>query len=170
MSPHPRRMFVLSCSNRKSGQSGPAWQVYDGPAYRVLRASGFPRTLPGLTVAVLSAEHGLINAHDPLTPYDRRMDRTRAAELIATDRATVAERVLHATGDAPLGQVLFYGGCLYRNVVRAWSDAGIFGRATLHCTRGMIGVQLSQLKTWLRCPPRSTDQTWVTHHHHRFRT
>ena len=61
----------------------PAILRYDGPFFRDLRAflrrSGWPE---GLRIAVLSAQHGLIGALDPIEPYERRLDPATAQSLL----------------------------------------------------------------------------------------
>jgi hypothetical protein len=78
-------LLVIGCSARKTAvpEPLPAILRYDGPFFRDLRAflrrSGWPE---GLRIAVLSAEHGLIGALDPIQPYERRLDSAAAQSLL----------------------------------------------------------------------------------------
>ena len=64
--PKQVNILILACSSTKRPQStgrGPAWKVYDGPAWRMLRK--FERDHPlrfacDLNVFALSAQYGLI--------------------------------------------------------------------------------------------------------------
>jgi hypothetical protein len=79
-----RHLIVLSCSATKVEHRDPlpAISRYDGPYYKVLnsciRERGWPRSL---SIAVLSAEYGLIGGLTQIDDYDRRMDERRATEL-----------------------------------------------------------------------------------------
>ncbi|MEQ1823429.1 MAG: tRNA-guanine transglycosylase DpdA [Fimbriimonadaceae bacterium] len=76
-----RQLLVLGCSDRKRGVSDllPAIDRYDGPYYRVLRnylrEHDWPRNL---SVAVLSAEYGLVGGLTRIKDYNKRMTRSLA--------------------------------------------------------------------------------------------
>ncbi len=79
-----RHLLVLSCSSMKVDHRDPlpALARYDGPYYRVLNSYIRERGWPGkLSIAVLSAEYGLIGGLTQIDNYDRRMDERRAVEL-----------------------------------------------------------------------------------------
>lgn len=77
----PKELLLLSCSDRKLEYETklPAFEVYDGPYYRVLRKflreSPWPRNL---AVSALSAKHGLFGVIKEIENYDMRMDQDRA--------------------------------------------------------------------------------------------
>lgn len=78
--------MVLSCSDTKRTVTGtlPAVDRYDGPYYRVLRTFLRTHKWPkDLSVAVLSAKHGLMGAMTPVENYNTRMTPTRAQRLSA---------------------------------------------------------------------------------------
>jgi hypothetical protein len=143
----PAPLLILACGQRKypAPEPLPAYRRYDGPAYRTLRAAGYPERLPTLRVLVLSAEYGLIPARTPIPDYDRRLDALRASELSAADPA-----MLHPLIDRPT-QVLIWGGASYRNIVHHWQSRGLFADASgpIAHSSGGIGTQLRQLKRWL---------------------
>ena len=79
------RLLMLGCSERKVGTCGrlPAFQRYDGPAYRVYRK--FLRddsdADSSVDLYVLSAKYGLISGDILIPDYDLRMTQERAAQL-----------------------------------------------------------------------------------------
>jgi hypothetical protein len=73
-----KRLVVLSCSATKRDDTGllPALERYNGPMYQVLRTFLREAAWPSsLSVAVMSAEHGLIGGLAQIEDYDRRMTR-----------------------------------------------------------------------------------------------
>lgn len=73
-----KRLVVLSCSATKRNDNGllPALERYDGPVYKVLRSFLREAAWPSsLSVAVMSAEHGLIGGLAQIKNYDQRMTR-----------------------------------------------------------------------------------------------
>lgn len=163
-----RPLLILSCSARKSVHPGetPAYLRYDGPAFQVLRRSGWPdlrheRGLGHVRVAVLSAEYGLISGWSCIPSYDRRMDDDRAAELGEADagkiRDHLAARVIASSERLARlhypSEVCVVGGQLYRQVVERWQGRGLLDdvpRVVYTGGHGRgIGHQLGALKTWL---------------------
>src|SRR6185436_3171247 len=88
-----KHLVVLGCSATKLDVAEPLPAIvrYDGPAYRVLnsylRQADWPESL---SIAVLSAEHGLIGGLTPIVTYDRRMDSRRALDLRSQCTETLA--------------------------------------------------------------------------------
>lgn len=85
----PSRLLLLGCARTKIQHPHllPALERYDGPTFRLLRRYSLLRPDQSLRVHVLSAEFGLISAHELIPHYDRRMTTARACEL----RTGVAE-------------------------------------------------------------------------------
>ena len=77
------RLLILSCSQRKRPDLIllPALERYDGPVFRMLRR--FLRTWPSKgshpEVYILSAQFGLISAHQLIPSYDCRMTPQQAS-------------------------------------------------------------------------------------------
>jgi hypothetical protein len=136
-----------------------AYERYDGPAYRVLRAAHFPSLVgPSCRVVILSAEHGLISAWRLTDPYDRAMDEARARELTACPENELRRRLFlpyesrHRSFEHfPSSEVFVWGGKLYRSIVLEWEARGIFEGVPggVSYSSGGIGTQLAQLKAWL---------------------
>jgi hypothetical protein len=142
-----RRLLILSCSQRKRPYLDPlpAIELYDGPAFRVLRR--FLRKQPGdakqLDVFVLSAMYGLIPAERSIAEYDQVMTSRRAAELHDKVLATFANVI--RTG--------YTGLCLamsakYLIALEGWSNL-VPREVSVTITDGPQGLKLTQLKHWL---------------------
>lgn len=103
-------LLLLSCSAQKRATTGPVpfIDLYDGPMWRQVRAS----SVPASSVAALSAEHGFLAPGTPVAAYDRRLDESRLAELARAPSALVDAIDGHRV-------VLFFGGDLYRRLIRA---------------------------------------------------
>lgn len=146
----PGRLLLLGCSARKRTGAGPlpALALYDGPQFRLVRRylAGRPEQPPA--VHVLSAEHGLLRADQPLAPYDRHMTAFRARQ-IRSDVTSALERLLEEVPCqevlAPLGRVYLASIDLERLTGRCdarWSTL-----------RGTPGGKLNALYSWLHGTP-----------------
>ena len=147
----PVPLLILSCSATKRGLPGlmPAVYRYDGPAYRVLRASGWPGSDgPHVRVVILSAYHGPLDPFTPIEDYDVKMDGDRAQVL--SQFWPLGKRLLGLL-DHPTSEVFVFGGALYREVIQAWGAAGPFEHVPgeVAYSDGGIGTQLGQLTRWL---------------------
>jgi hypothetical protein len=73
-------MVIAGCSRRKlqTAEPVPALELYQGGCIPALRARTQQMSWLRPRTWILSAEHGLLHADDPLLPYDRRMDAERA--------------------------------------------------------------------------------------------
>lgn len=94
MSNSSNSLVVVGCSATKLAIEGslPAVHLYDGPVYRILRAHlRGQRWSKNLSLAVLSAKHGLIGAMSPISHYDERMTPSRAESLRESATATFHE-------------------------------------------------------------------------------
>ncbi len=139
-----RRLLVLGCSQTKRNTAGtiPAIARYDGPLFRVLRSFLRDHLWPeSLSVAVLSAEHGLIGALSGIADYDQRLTPERARKI----RSEVTEglsRLLSEHGTAEL----FMG----RGYLEAIDLEVLGGRAQkITFIEGSIGLKLRQLRRQL---------------------
>lgn len=141
------RLLVMACSARKRDRPLPAINLYDGSAYRVLhkRNTGFAR----VPVVILSAEHGLILSTRVLSPYDRKMDPERAAQMMTRSARAAAMELIAKMSGAPFSEIFCHGGELYRQVIQYYAAGGVFGDAAVRYSHGAIGVQLSQLARFL---------------------
>jgi hypothetical protein len=144
-----RHLIVLGCSASKVSAVGvlPAISLYDGPAFRVLRAFLRDYRWPSpLSVAVLSAEHGLIGGLAQIAAYDRRMTPGRAAEL--RPAVTSALGILGGTHRS----VELVMGRGYLESIDLDLEAPGF-RQRYHFADGSIGMKLRRLHGVLRRLP-----------------
>jgi len=135
------RLLILACSQRKRPAPAPALELYDGPAYRVVRRA-LRNGVHDVEVWVLSAEHGLIPANQVIAPYDRRLTRARAIEL-----AIPISRVLTNLWQREWDDVYIEAGRLYQSLISVamtWS-----GARPVRWSAGAIGKRMQALKKWL---------------------
>jgi len=141
-------LLILSCSKRKKHTTEPlpAIELYDGPAFRVVRkffreANGAPK----VDVVILSAKYGFISGDDRIGHYDLRMSKKLASENANLWR----------------GQLIrLLNGRLYRNVfvnlgrdyMLALPDLAeyVTKMGEITTANGRIGERLHGLKQWLR--------------------
>jgi hypothetical protein len=75
-------VLILGFSKRADKGKLPAFYLYDGVNFRVLRTFlneyGWP---PGLCIKVLSAKYGLIDATALIETYDQRLDKAGSRRL-----------------------------------------------------------------------------------------
>lgn len=132
-------LLILSCSSTKRPDAGlmPAYERYDGPAYKVLYCwqRQNPYWQDVLLIWVLSGKYGLISGDVQIADYDQRMTPEFAARL--RPAVTAALQAI-----APR-RCFINLGATYR---LALPSALPF---SAQMAEGGIGLRLSQLKTWL---------------------
>ena len=77
-------LLILGCSGTKRETDGvlPAFELYDGPFYLVLRKFLREHEWPqNLSISVLSAKHELFGALKEIGTYDERLTRDAAAAM-----------------------------------------------------------------------------------------
>ena len=140
-----KRLLILGCSERKVPAPKPvsAWQLYDGPAFQVVKAwSQGLHPVAGLDVRILSARYGLISPLLTIPTYDQRMTPERARELRDEVRADLG--VVCPPGY--YGEVFLMLG---KNYLEAVGPLDVFGGAWVIVPAGGIGEKLGELKRWL---------------------
>jgi hypothetical protein len=143
-----KQLVVLGCSATKLQVQGllPAINLYDGPAYRVLRSYLREYRWPqALSVAILSAKYGLIGGLSAISNYDERMTAQKAAAL-SESVTTALSRFApsHRRVELILGRE-------YVQSINFAAD-GLAGRQ-LHIAEGPIGWKLNRLHELLRSLP-----------------
>lgn len=139
-----KHLLVLGCSQTKRDTKGelPAIGRYDGPSYRVLRGFlreySWPETL---SVAVLSAQHGLFGVLKPIGNYNYRMQPADAERHRAASRQTLA--AWGRTHDT----IHFSLGKSYLPAVQDAIDYDLKDRAEVF--EGPIGMKLHRIKDFL---------------------
>lgn len=139
-----KHLLVLGCSQTKRDTAGdlPALGRYDGPAYRVLRGFLREHAWPeSLSVAVLSAQHGLFGVLKPIGDYNHRMLPADADRHRASARETLAAwSQTHETVHFSLGKS-------YLPAVQDAIDHDLKERAEVF--DGPIGMKLHRIKEFL---------------------
>lgn len=146
MMAQPRQLLVMACSATKRADEDfiPALERYDGSTYRVLRAflrrSSWPSSL---SVAVLSAEHGLIGGLAQIKNYDQRMTRALSEKWRADpETAETLRRWSQQHGSVSLLLGKDYHSALNPNI---FEHSGIRPEKMT----GGIGVKLGKLRHML---------------------
>lgn len=144
-----QRLLILSCSKSKSLTRGsaPAINLYDGPAFRVLRrfmsTSGAPAALE---TVILSAKHGFISPTTKLKVYDQRMQPS-----LAPPSATLQRQLAALTTGKSYSEVFVNLGSDYLSRLPDLKTI-LDGRPTVLVAQGRIGEKLHRMKEWLFRP------------------
>jgi hypothetical protein len=69
-------LIVTVCGAKKNPRPMPAYKLY-----KSARIKAVYNRRSGCDMGILSAEYGLVRAHDVIEPYERLMDEKRAEEL-----------------------------------------------------------------------------------------
>lgn len=109
-------LLLQSCSASKKevGEPTPAFQLYSGYFYKILKKSireGEFRS--DMDINILSAKYGLLDTSDEIEYYDQRMDRARAREL----NPSVVESVANRIEESGYERVVINMGATYRNAI-----------------------------------------------------
>ena len=109
-------VLVIACCGLKDPYPCRAIDLYKSRNFKLVRAHARPR----FEVLILSAEYGLVAADELLKPYDRVLDRARAAEFKRKtyEYGAKVPRLLSLDSS----DVYVFGGELYRDVIRTWCD------------------------------------------------
>ena len=135
------RLLILSCSDRKKADRARAIDLYDGPAFRVVRK--YLKTKDGVAVKILSAKYGLISQDEIIDTYDQKMT-TENAKMYRKRYIKEIRLLENSFKDA-----FFFGGKLYQSVV---------SQSDIKCSEGKIGEKIGKLKTWLNSEENRENQ------------
>ena len=139
-----KRLLILGCADRKRETDGwlPALDLYDGPAYRVVRNFLRDYQWPeDLSIAVLSAKYGLFGILKGIEHYNQRMDLA-AAKSKVSECSTILDKwaAYHRSVHVSLG----------KNYIPAVRPALDELNLELEVFEGGIGQKLNQVKSFLR--------------------
>lgn len=143
-------LLILGCSKNKRevGAALPALELYDGVNFRVLRSFlnefGWPA---GLSVKVLSAKHGLIDATELVKTYDERLTAANAKKMNKRVMRILAKYGRPRSAFINLGKD-------YLPALDGINDL-FYGREIEYADGG-IGSKMSHMKKWLRKLSRKT--------------
>ncbi|HJU56424.1 MAG TPA: hypothetical protein VJ715_17705 [Pyrinomonadaceae bacterium] len=159
----PRRLLILSCSDRKNdvapdspqqlfsfmttrrARSLAAWEIYAGVAFQVVkrcqREGAFP---PDVDIRILSAKYGLITPEREITHYDLKMTR----ELAGRQQAVNVRLLCELLRRQAYREIFLMMGRTYLQALEPM-DEWRGGVKIIH-EPADIGVMLGKLKAWLR--------------------
>lgn len=139
--PDNRDLLIISCSATKKHGTGltPAIELYDGPAFRILR-NHLNKMSMHPHILILSAKHGLIDAYDPLYYYDVKMNRNRALEISSQVQSYINDNI----PDGVYNKVRIWAG---KNYLLALPKTFLI-RHNIEIAEGPIGIKLRHLKNW----------------------
>lgn len=126
------RLLILSCSQRKKCERAMAIDLYDGPAFRVVRK--YLKTRDGVDVKILSAKYGLIGQNEVIDTYDQKMTPENTAKY--RKRYSREAKILRNA----YKDVFIFGGKTYLSVMKA---------PNFKYSEGNQGEKLKLLKAWL---------------------
>lgn len=131
-------LLLLACSQKKVNTKDalPAIELYDGPAYRIVRKMEREGKIPSyLDIYIVSGKYGLIPSWQKINTYDQRL----TYDIVVK---TGAHAKLKELLSLPHQQVLVNMGKEYLSYFE-----DILGGAIL--VKGRIGEKNSQMKKWL---------------------
>ena len=139
-----KKLLILGCAGRKRGSEKPlpALDRYDGPFYRVVRKFLREHQWPeDMSIAVLSAEHGLFGVLTGIGDYNKKMDPATARAKASECSATLEKwATLHRSVHVSLGKA-------YMPAVQPGLDK--LNQLQQEVFAGGIGKKQSQLKSFL---------------------
>lgn len=94
-------LAIVGCSRRKreGPEPVPALDLYEGSCIPALRAFADSTGRGRSGIFILSALHGLLGADDPVSPYDRVLDRETASSMRPLVGAQLAKEVRRAKAE-----------------------------------------------------------------------
>ena len=159
----PRRLLILSCSDRKNdvapdtpqqlfgfmttrrARSLAAWEIYAGVAFQVVkrcqREGAFP---PDIDIVILSAKYGLITPEREIAYYDLKMTPELAGRQREANVRLLGE-MLRAKSYREIFLMMGRTYLLALEPLEGWC----VGARIIH-EPSDIGVMLRRLKAWLR--------------------
>ncbi|ADC69067.1 conserved hypothetical protein [Methanocaldococcus sp. FS406-22] len=133
-------LLITSCSKaKKKLDNVPAIELYDGPAFKIIRKY----KPPNVDVLILSAKYGLIDENTIINYYDMEMSKERAIEL----KNEVFKKFFQLKLD-DYGEIFINLGKIYHI---AFEDClnHLENSTNVIVAQGTIGIRLKTLKEWI---------------------
>lgn len=136
-----KRVALVSCVKSKKRAAAPAADLYTSPLFRSLRQYAEAHADEWY---ILSAEHGLLQPHHVVAPYERTLNK-----MSKPDRLAWAERVKAQLADVlpPGAEVIVLAGERYREDLLPFLERSGFS-VSVPLEGLSFGKQLQQLKEW----------------------
>jgi hypothetical protein len=142
----PLLVLAFSATKREVGDKlVPFAELYDGPMWRQVRASGYPVS----NVAAVSALYGFLEPGAQIRTYDTEMDQKRMRRMCGTGNDVW--RFEQATERA--GGAFVVGGRLYQELARTAIRRRPELTNKIRFASGSYLQQRKQLGAWLRAEP-----------------
>ena len=140
-------LLLMACSQRKTiGLArGPAWDLYDGQLFRILKNlfRQLPMSKSGLRILIVSARHGIVRPGQVIETYDERITREMSAER----RARWAKQLRREVFGRRFRAVHVNLG---RDYLRALPNlCEVLPDTAIDWASGGIGVRNSQTRRWV---------------------
>lgn len=154
------RVGLISCSVVKLDRPAPAYELYQGPLYKLYKSWIIRSVVIGARSrhdtnewAILSAKYGLVMPDQELEPYDLKLTELSDEDYKAWC-GMVYEQLMDRWGDRVIYTVL--AGAYYRTPVqrmpmcedpiRHWTELRVYGGMTRRRAAMSIGVLKRELK------------------------
>ena len=137
------RLLIISCSQRKRRQKAPAWDLYDGVAFRMLRKIEREANLSdSVEILIISSKYGLIASSQVIEYYDECLTQQRAQDLKSDVERDLKDFLI----DYKPREVFCCLGQRYRELVEeTLASSGIpYSNAV-----GRIGEKLAETRRWI---------------------
>jgi len=135
-----KKLLLISCSaSKRNFRNKPAIEVYDGPAYRILRKYN----APNVDVLILSAKYGLIDSKKKISNYDMKMTKEIAQQI----RGPATRKLINVMNTHNYQDVHVNLGKTYQLAID-FNELQL-NKFNVYFNFGTIGVRLHNLKTWL---------------------
>jgi hypothetical protein len=141
-----RQVLIISCSKRKrtpaTGFRAVAGELYDGVAFRMIRAWKSRHSSAALTVLILSAKYGLVCWNTLLETYDLKMTKELTTQL-----KPQVESILTSLPMADVENLYMELGRDYLVALPDMRRLCPYARITVG--QGKIGQRMHGLRAWL---------------------
>ena len=143
---YQRRLLILSCSKakRRTSLAVQAIELYDGPAFRVVRRFISNSDISAdLDIIILSAKHGFLSSSTRIATYDLRMGSNTVPPP-----TKLREQLAVCTLGQHYSEVFINLGSDYLSHLPDLKTV-LDGPPSVLTARGRIGERLHSLKEWL---------------------
>lgn len=139
------RLLVISCTDRKTKTGGaeiPAFDLYDGPSFKILKKALKEKEIAPTRIVILSAKYGLIEPDTLIPPYNLKMTDT----LAKMHRARVVNQLRLTVEETKPSEIFLFLSDVYQGAVMPVSQW--VGNHKYCFVTGGLGYRLQKLKFW----------------------
>ena len=139
------RLLVISCTDRKTNTGGaeiPAFDLYDGPSFKILKKANKEKEIVPTRVVILSAKFGLIEPDHLIPTYNLKMTPT----LAKMHRGRVVNQLAKVVEETKPSEIFLFLSDVYQGAVVPVSQW--VGHHQYCFVTGGLGWRLQHLKKW----------------------